>query len=189
MKDFTNTYLGKYAIASQQSIIKEKASSLVKRARESISPLVRVPDRLSESIIESSTKSLVNLSAGAADNLFAVKTVFPFVFFADTLKIDRQKLTIVHNDFLKVSQTSSIRLKDLRNVETILGPFFGTVILTSQHFLNNTQTINFLKRRDAVYAQRLLQGFMVAHDAGIDTNDIEAHTLLSLLNKIGKENL
>jgi len=189
MKDFTNTYLGKYAIASQQSIIKEKATSLVKRARESVSPLVHMRDRHSEVIIESSTKMLVNLSTGAADNLFAVKTVFPFVFFADTLKIDRQKLTIVHNDFLKVSQTSSIRLKDLRNVETILGPFFGTVILTSQHFLNNMQTINFLKRRDAIYAQRLLQGFMVAHDAGIDTNDIEERTLLQLLNKIGKENL
>ena len=157
MKDFTNTYLGKYAIASQQSIIKEKATSLVKRARESVSPLVHMRDRHSEVIIESSTKRLVSLSTGAADNLFAVKTVFPFVFFADTLKIDRQKLTIVHNDFLKVSQTSSIRLKDLRNVETILGPFFGTVILTSQHFLNNTQTINFLKRRDAIYAQRLLR--------------------------------
>jgi len=189
MKDFTNTYLGKYAIASQQSILKERATSLVKRARESVNPLVHMRDRHSEVIIESSTKMLVNLSTGAADNLFAVKTVFPFVFFADTLKIDRQKLTIVHNDFLKVSQTSSIRLKDLRNVETILGPFFGTVILTSQHFLNNTQTINFLKRRDAIYAQRLLQGFMVAHDAGIDTNDIEERTLLQLLNKIGKENL
>ena len=189
MKDFTNTYLGKYAIASQQSIIKERASLLAKRVRESVSPLIHVRNRDSEVAIESSTKSLVNLSTGAADNLFAVKTVFPFVLFADTLKIDKQKLSIVHNDFLRVSQTSSIRLKDLRNVETILGPFFGTVVLTSQHFLNNTQTINFLKRRDAVYAQRLLQGFMVAHDAGIDTNDIEAHTLLSLLNKIGKENL
>jgi hypothetical protein len=29
----------------------------------------------------------------------------------------------------------------------------------------------------------------VAHDAGIDTNDIEERTLLQLLNKIGKENL
>jgi len=36
MKDFTNTYLGKYAIASQQSIIKERASLLAKRVRESV---------------------------------------------------------------------------------------------------------------------------------------------------------
>lgn len=189
MKDFTNTYLGRYAIASQQRIIKEMQSSpLMGRVRESVNPLVTVYSRHNESEIESSTMSLFKLSTSAADNLLAIKTVFPFVLFADTLKIDKQKLTVVHNSFLKSSQTSSIRLKDLGNVEMILGPLFGTIILTSQHFLNNIQTINFLKRKDAIYAQHLLQGFMVAHDAGIDTNSIEGSTLLTLLNKIGKEN-
>jgi hypothetical protein len=135
------------------------------------------------------TASLVELVGGAEDNLLSVRTVFPFVLIADTLKIDRQKLTVVHNTLFGASQTVSIRLKDLRNVEADIGPLFGSITLTSQHFLNNTQTIKFLKRKDITEAQRLLQGFMIAHDAQIDTDNIEHDELKSLLNKLGQENL
>ncbi len=135
------------------------------------------------------TASLVGLVSGAGDNLLSVRTVFPFVLIADTLKIDRHKLTVVHNTLFGASQTVSIRLKDLRNVEADIGPLFGSIILTSQHFLNNTQTIKFLKRKDIIEAQRLLQGFMIAHEAQIDTDNIDHNKLKSLLNKLGQENL
>lgn len=135
------------------------------------------------------TASLVELVGGAEDNLLSVHTVFPFVMIADTLKIDRQKLTVVHNSLFGGSQTASIRLRDLRNVQTDIGPLFGSITLTSQHFLNNTQTIRFLKRKDIIEAQRLLQGFMIAHEAQIDTDNIEHSELKSLLNKLGKENI
>lgn len=135
------------------------------------------------------TASLVELVDGAEDNLLYVRTVFPFVLIADILKIDRQKLTVVHNTLFGGSQTTSIRLKDLRNVEGDIEPLFGSITLTSQHFLNNTQTIKFLKRKDIIEAQRLLQGFMIAHEAQIDTDNIEHDALKSLLNKLGKENI
>jgi hypothetical protein len=189
MTDFINRYMGKRAVASQQKEVEAKShDSFLRRAQRSIKPLVE-GDFWSQSEREESTSSLIKLSNDSAANLLSVRTAFPFMLFADTLKIDKQKLTVVHNKFLRSSQTSSIRLKDLRNVQTVLGPIFGSIILTSQHFLNNTQTLNFLRRKDAIYAQRLLQGFMVAHDAGIDTNEVEEATLLKLLNKIGKENI
>jgi hypothetical protein len=135
------------------------------------------------------TASLVELVGGAEDNLLSARTVFPFVLMAGTLKIDRQKLTVVHNTLFGASQTASIKLKDLRNVEADIGPLFGSITLTSQHFMNNTQTIKFLKRKDIVEAQRLLQGFMIAHEAQIDTDNIEHHELKSLLNRLGQENI
>ena len=134
------------------------------------------------------TAGLVELVGGAEDNLLSVHTVFPFVLIADTLKIDRQKLTVVHNTLLGASQTASIRLKDLRNVQADIGPLFGSITLTSQHFQNNTQTIKFLKRKDIIEAQRLLQGFMIAHEAQVDTDNIEHNELKSLMNKLGQEN-
>lgn len=73
------------------------------------------------------TASLVELVGGAEDNLLSVRTVFPFVLIADTLKIDRQKLTVVHNTMFGASQTVSIRLKDLGNVEADIGPLFGSI--------------------------------------------------------------
>jgi hypothetical protein len=134
------------------------------------------------------TEKLVDLTEGSQDNLFVAKTVFPFVFFADTLRIDRQKITIVHNEFLGKSQTASTEIKNIMNIQADVGPLFGTLIVTSKHFLNNTQTIRYLKRKDVATAQRLLQGFMIAQRAKIDTDNIEKGPLLVLLNDLGQEN-
>lgn len=138
---------------------------------------------------EHTKAKLASLSDGAKDNLLAVKTVFPFVLVTDTLKIDRQKITIVHNDFLWTSHTASIKLRDIGNVQADIGPLFGSITVTSKHFLNNTQTLRYLKRKDAIMAQRLLQGFMIAHEAQIDTDGITSHELGTLLSNLGQENL
>jgi hypothetical protein len=175
MFNHTETTLSRYKIAS---LIKEESKP---RARLSSVKGPRM-DR------KKHTDNLVELIGGAEENLLSVHTVFPFVLIADTLKIDRQKLTIVHKSFLGTAQTASIRLKDLGNVQADVGPLFGSITLTSQHFLNNTQTIKFLKRKDIIEAQRLLQGFMIAHEAQIDTDKVEHNELRSLLNKLGQEN-
>jgi len=134
------------------------------------------------------TAKLTSLAEGARDNLFVAKTVFPFVLFADTIKIDRQKLTIVHNDFFWKSQTASTEIKNIMNIEADMGPLFGSITVTSKHFLNNTQTIRFLKRSDVATVQRLLQGFMIAQRARINTDGINKMQLLRLLNELGQEN-
>lgn len=134
------------------------------------------------------TQRLKRLVVGSSDNLFVAKTIFPFVLFTDTIKIDRQKITIVHNDFLWQSKTASIEIKNIMNVEADMGPLFGSITITSKHFLNNTQTIKCLKRRDVIMVQRLLQGFMIAQRAAINTEDIRTKQLLALLNDLGQEN-
>lgn len=134
------------------------------------------------------TEKLANLTKGSRDNLFVAKTVFPFILFADTLKIDRQKITIVHNDFFRMSQTASTEIKNIMNIQADVGPLFGSITVTSKHFLNNTQAIKYLKRKDVAAAQRLLQGFMIARRAKIDTDSIDTAQLLVLLNDLGQEN-
>ena len=176
MGNYAQIVLGKFTLSR---FIKEQD-----KQGASNSPLERL-----KSNRKKHTASLVELVGATEDNLLSVHTVFPFVLIADTLKIDRQKLTVVHNSLFGASQTASIRLKDLRNVQADIGPLFGSITLTSQHFLNNTQSIKFLKRKDIIEAQRLLQGFMIAHEAQIVTDNIEHNELKSLLNKLGQENL
>lgn len=136
----------------------------------------------------SETEKLTSLAGGSQDNLFVAKTVFPFILFADTLKIDRHKITIVHNDFLGKSQTASIEVKNIMNIQANVGPLFGSLTVTSKHFLNNTQTISYLRKKDVATAQRILQGFMIAQRAKIDTDNIEKEQLLALLYDLGQEN-
>jgi hypothetical protein len=87
-----------------------------------------------------------------------------------------------------MSQTASTELKNIMNIQTELGPLFGSITITSKHFLNNTQTIKFLKRKDIATAQRLLQGFMIAYRAKINTDGIEKLQLMALLDDLGQEN-
>ncbi|HSX20143.1 MAG TPA: hypothetical protein VLG38_03350 [Gammaproteobacteria bacterium] len=142
------------------------------------------------SVIEpdTETEKLISLTKGSQENLFIAKTVFPFVLFTDTLKIDRQKLTIVHNDMLRMSQTGSIELRNIMNIQADVGPLFGSITVTSKHFQNNTQTIKFLRKKDVATAKCLLQGFMIAHRAKIRIDDIEQEQLLALLSELGQEN-
>jgi len=137
---------------------------------------------------QSETEKLISLAETSQDNLFVAKTVFPFILFADTIKIDRQKITIVHNDFFWKSQTASTEIKNIMNIEADMGPLFGSITITSKHFLNNTQTIKYLRRRDVTTVQRLLQGFMIAQRAKINTDSIDRGQLLTLLNGLGQEN-
>lgn len=192
MPNFIKTYLGKYAVAvtksneGDNSLINRVLTASVQTPIDTMSILRR---KLTNADGEGSTRELVELANTTEKTLFSARAVFPFELFPDTLRIDRQKITVIHNDFLKMAHTTSIRLMDLGNVEAILGPFFGTIILTSQYYRNNTQTINFLTRNDAIHAQRLLQGFMVAHNANIDTVNISEEKLIELLNRIGNENV
>jgi len=117
--------------------------------------------------------------------LTQAKAIFPFDLFPDFITIDRKKITVVHRSFFGVQQTISVRHSDITNVQADVGPFVGSLTITSEHFINNIQTIKYLHRRDAVAIQRLIQGMIIAHKEGIEMNDIEDGKLMSLLNELG----
>jgi hypothetical protein len=98
-------------------------------------------------------------------------------------------MTIVHRAFFFVQQTISVQLKDIKNVEANLGPFFGSLTITSQHFRNNVQHINFLPRHDAVEVQHLLQGAIVAFNEKIDISKVHNEKLRDMLKKLGEGEL
>ncbi len=135
---------------------------------------------------QTSSEKLINITEGTADNLITAKTVFPFLFFADTVCIDRQKLTIVHRSFFRTSSTISVQIDDVQIAKVDVGPFFGSVHLASKYFADNIQAINFLKRDDAIKIQRLLQGYMIAHHRKIDCASIDNDQLVTLLVTLGQ---
>jgi hypothetical protein len=119
-------------------------------------------------------------------HLIKATAVFPFDLFPDTITIDRQKLTIVHRTFFFIQQTISVQLADVKNVEANLGPFFGSLTITSQHFKNNVQHINFLPRRDVVQVQHILQGIIVANNRKIDISKVDHDKLQVMLKELGE---
>jgi hypothetical protein len=112
-------------------------------------------------------------------------SVFPLELFPDTICIDRHKLTIIHREFFGVESTVSVPIENIKNIEADIGPFLGSITITSDLFINNTQTVRYLTRNNANMFQRLVQGAVVAQREDIDLNKIATKKLRNLLIDLG----
>jgi hypothetical protein len=115
-------------------------------------------------------------------------TVFPFTIFPDTVTLDREKLTITHKEFFMTGEVMSIRIKDILNVTADVGPFFGSVRITTR-FYNNAEkpyTVSYLKRSDALKLKRITQGYVIATQKKIDCSTLTTPELTSMLDNLGR---
>lgn len=122
----------------------------------------------------------------AQNVLIKSKAVFPFDLFPDSITIDRQKMTVVHRSFFNVKQTVSVQHSDIKNIQADIGPFLGSLTVTSEHFINNIQVVKYLPKREVLAIQQLVQGFIVAHSENIDLTGIDDEKLVELLNRLGR---
>jgi uncharacterized membrane protein len=183
--------LGKYAIFKENHERPKKSlgTKIDQAVEDALKKRGLAPSNTTQEVAESpktDVEKLINVTEAAQKPLLTAQTVFPFVLFPGTIDIDRQKVTIVHRSFFRVASTFSLQIEDLQVVTVDVGPFFGSVHLASKFFIDNLQTIDFLKRADAVKIQRLLQGYMIAKQRGIDCSAIDEKQLLTLLNDLGQ---
>lgn len=152
--------------------------------------LKKLPRRQSQvrAELEPTVQELLGVTIHSHEILYKANTVFPFNFFPDTIVIDKEKLTIIARYFFWVARITSVPIRDILSVEADIGPFFGSIHLTSRYFFTNPHAINFLWRKDAVKIQRLLQGYIIANERGIDCSAIDRGQLEELLEHLGETN-
>jgi|SRR3989344_1164198 len=136
--------------------------------------------------VDPSERELNKVTLRSHEIMFKAKTVFPFDLFPDTVVIDREKLTIAERLFFFVGRTISVPVRDILSVEVDTGPFFGQIKLVSRYFFTNPQSVHFLWRSHAIKLQRLLQGYIISHERGIDCQTIEKEDLEKLLLDLGE---
>jgi len=112
--------------------------------------------------------------------------VFPFTLFPDTVTLDREKLTIANREFFRVAKIITVPVTSMVSAEADVGPFFGSIHMTSKYFIDNTHHLNFLKRSDAIELQRLLQGYIIAQEREVDVSEIDKDDLRILLHDLGQ---
>jgi hypothetical protein len=61
----------------------------------------------------------------------------------------------------------------------------GSVCITKKQFENTVNEINMLSRGDALRAQSLLQGFVIANEKQLDYSKIDNNQLVAMLYKLG----
>jgi hypothetical protein len=124
---------------------------------------------------------------GSGEVLATSTTVFSI--FPDTLTIDRAKLTVTKRKFWMSAEVMSIRIEDVLNVTAALGPVFGSVSFTSRIFNNEKPyVINRFWREDAMHMKRILQGYIIAMQRGIDCSALTTPELAHMLDQLGEDN-
>lgn len=136
--------------------------------------------------IERGPKKLLDAALEGHEILMKSNSVFPFQLFPDSIVIDRQKLTIANRFFYRVAKINSVPIQDILSVQADVGLFFGSVYINSRYFMTNPQAIEFLPRSEALRIQHLLQGYIIAHERGIDCKTIDKDQLITLLNDLGQ---
>lgn len=109
--------------------------------------------------------------------------------FPDTMIVDRAKVTIIKRAFFRVAEVMSIRIEDILNATSTVGPFLGTVSVVSR-VMNEDQTAHIGKfwRKDAKRLKRVIQGYVIALERGIDCTQLEVGELSDMLEKLGADN-
>jgi hypothetical protein len=131
-------------------------------------------------------EKLIDITEKAHDVLFQADSVFPFTLFPDTLTLDREKLTIAIRSFFRVAKIITVPVTSMISAEADVGPFFGSVRMTSKYFVDNTHEVRFLWRDDATRIHRLLQGFIIAHERDLELHEIDKDDLIVLLEDLGQ---
>jgi hypothetical protein len=137
--------------------------------------------------MDEQTEKLFKAAKQVGEVLYKAETVFPFTLFPDAVTIDREKLSISYRVFFKVAKVISTPLDDIESVDANLGPFFGSLRITSRFFVNNTRYVKFLSREDAVKIQSILQGYKLVKEKDIDISEISKDELVMMLRKLGEE--
>lgn len=126
-----------------------------------------------------------NLVAGLVEKsnriLASVTSVFPFDFFPNTVNVEEGRITVIVRNFFLSSQVHSVDIKDISNVFINLAPFFAQLVIVSKTFARNQVKINFLKKDEAIFARRMIEGLRVFESKQIDTS---VYSKEELINKL-----
>lgn len=124
---------------------------------------------------------------GTREALITATTVFPFTLFPDTVSVDRERVNVTQRFFFQISEGVSIQIQDILNVTTDTGPFMGSLKISTRFFSpEKPYVINYLWRRDALKIERILQGYIIAAQKGIDCSALDTKELAKLLDDLGR---
>lgn len=138
---------------------------------------------------EKAGKKLNKIVEQSREILATAQTVIlPNNLFPDTVTVDRTKVTITRKTFFWSSTVISIRIEDILNVSTSVGPLFGSVTISSR-VMNSTDhyEINYFWRRDAIHLKHIIQGYMLVVHNDIDTSSLSKEDLIQKLVELGHD--
>ncbi|HSE60823.1 MAG TPA: hypothetical protein VLA88_00855 [Candidatus Saccharimonadales bacterium] len=148
-------------------------------------PTVSAPPQVRERA--QALNELTKVVDSAQEILARAQTVFPMDLFPDTVVVDRTQVVIVQRSFFFVGGTTSVRIEDILNVTANVGPFFGSLKISTRYFdPDKPYEVRRLWRHDALRLQAIIQGLVIAAQKEIDTTVFDRRELVKGLTKVGQ---
>lgn len=108
---------------------------------------------------------------------------FPFDLFPDTINVEEERITVIRRNFFFSSQVHSVDIKDISNIFINMAPFFAQLVIVSNTFKENEIKIKNLKKEEAVFTRRIIEGLRIFQNKQIDTSN---YTKDDLIVKLGE---
>lgn len=122
-------------------------------------------------LVKKSNRLLVSISSH----------MFPFDIFPDTINVEEGRITIITRTFFLSSRVHSVDIKDVSNIFVNVAPFFAQLVIISKTFEENEVRIKNLRKNEAVFARRIIEGLRIFVSKGIETSN---YTVKELVNKL-----
>jgi len=110
--------------------------------------------------------------------------MFPFDLFPDTINVEEGRITIITRTFFLSSRVHSVDIKDVSNIFVNVAPFFAQLVIISKTFEENEIRIKNLRKDEAVFARRIIEGLRIFVNKGIDTSNYSIADLLAKLQEL-----
>jgi hypothetical protein len=133
-------------------------------------------------------KKLNEIVKKSSKVLFQARSVIPFKLFPKKIIVDTEKITIIEENFLGLFKPISIihiPLLGVRLVKLTTGAFFGKISIELQGFEQNPEPMDFLTRKAAIQAEKVISGLIIAQKEEVDFSQIGKEEILSKIIKVG----
>lgn len=109
---------------------------------------------------------------------------FPIDLFPDTINIEETRVTVITRNFFFSSQIHSVDVKDISNIFINMAPFFAQLVIVSKTFRENEIRIKYLRKDEAVFARRIIEGLRIFETKQIDTSVYTREDLVAKLKEL-----
>jgi hypothetical protein len=130
---------------------------------------------------ENTVAGLVKRSNRILASIFTHK--LPFDFFPDTINVEEGRLTVITRQFT-TSQVHSVDIKDISNIFINMTPFYAQLVVVSRTFTKSQIEINGLRKKEAVFVRRLIEGLRIFVSKQIDTSNYTKEELVAKLEEL-----
>ena len=154
--------------------------------QQSPPPYPLVEQQVKQLSPDEARQQLTEAISGSNEVLAQATTILNL--FPDTLTVDRAKLTVTKRSFWRAGEVVSSRIEDLLSVTATVGPIFGDIKITSRVMsTDKPYEIRHFWREDALRLKRIIHGYIIALQRGIDCSSLPTSELAVMLDKLGED--